>query len=37
MRDRAAERPCLRPFLVDVDPLVVERGVGEGVDLTGRS
>ena len=32
MRDRAAERPVLRPLDVDVDPLVVTGGVGERVD-----
>src|SRR5581483_7474416 len=29
--DRAAERPRLGPLRVDVDPLVVVGGVGEGV------
>ena len=33
MRDRRAERPGLGPLGVHVDPLVVERGVGELVDL----
>ncbi len=33
MRNRAAKRPCLGFFRVDMDPLVVASGVGKGVDL----
>ena len=32
VRDRAAERRLARPLGVDMDELVVERDVGEGVD-----
>src|SRR5690606_40753298 len=31
VRDRAAERAVLRPYGIDVDPLVVVGGVGDGV------